>query len=79
MKTFVGLVDSNAQVPAYRKTMGLTKDQVHGHLKHITFYRRVVELSEEIRPLLKKKKGNEEIIKKLRDELKATIGRWRNV
>jgi hypothetical protein len=78
MKIFIGLVDSNAQVPAYHKTMGLTKPQILGHIQHVTFYRRVVELTEQIRPLLRNKKGNEDKIEELRNELKDTYGRWKN-
>jgi hypothetical protein len=76
MKYFIQLVDSNAQVPVFKKTIGLTKDQVHGHMQNIVFYRAVVKISEEIKTLLRNKKGNEGKITELRAELKSTMEKW---
>jgi hypothetical protein len=79
MKKFVELVDSNAQIAAYKKHLGLTKDQVHGHLRSIVFYRNVIRLSDEIRLLFKDKVGNIEKIKELRRELKDVFKGWKGV
>jgi hypothetical protein len=79
MRIFLELIDSNAQIAAFKKSLGLSKDQVLGHMKYVTFYREIVALTEQIKPLLKKKKGNEKTIGRLRNELKSVIKRWRNV
>lgn len=78
MKKFVELVDLNAQNKAYRKILGLYKDEIAGHMINIVFYREVSKLVIEIRMLLKNKKGNEEKIEQLRDKLGLTIQRWKN-
>ena len=79
MKIFLTLIDSNAQIAAFKKTIGLSKDQVLGHMQHVIFYRQVVKLTEEIKPLIRNKKGNEDRIEQLRNELKSIIEGWRNV
>jgi len=79
MKKFIELVDSNAQTAAYKKYLGLTKDQVHGHLRSIVFYRNVVRITEELRSLFKNRNDNKEKIKQLRTELRAAYQGWNNV
>lgn len=74
---FLGLVDSNAQVNAYRQSIGLYKDQINSHMVHITFYREVTKLVNEIKTLLKNKNGNEEKIDGLRTELKLKMENWK--
>ena len=79
MKIFVELVDSNGQIAAYRKRLGLYKDEIPAHMSVLGFYRRIVILVNEIRTLLKNKKGNEQKIQQLRAELELVIEGWRNV
>ena len=79
MKKFVELVDSNAQNAAYRKMLGLYKDEVNAHMANVLYYREVSTLVDEIKMLLKNKKGNEQKIEQLRTELKLVIEGWRNV
>ena len=78
MITFINLVDSNAQINAYKKKIGLNKKEVAGHMVHINFYRRVAKLSHQIKSLLENETRDEEEIEKLRGELKLEFERWKS-
>ena len=73
------LVDSNAQIAAYKKSLGLSKDDIMQHIGNITFYREVISLTIQIRTLLKNKKDNRQEIEGLRSQLKTTVEEWKHV
>ena len=79
MEIFLDLVDSNAQIAAYKKSLGLSKDDIMQHIGNITFYREVISLTIQIRTLLKNKKDNRQEIEGLRSQLKTTVEEWKHV
>lgn len=66
-------MDSGGQNKAYKKKIGIHSSDIVAHRNKINFYRNVVRLVDEIRLLIKNKKGNEEKLEELREELKAIL------
>ena len=78
MKIFVRLVDSNAQVAAYKKILGITKKDIAEHIPNMGVYRRLSAISYEIKMLFKAFKIDREQIKVKRKELNEVLKEWKN-
>ena len=48
MKQFVALVKSGAQLKAYSKLLGISRDQLPHHLAKLTEYEKMIAISEEV-------------------------------
>lgn len=48
MKQFVALVKSGAQLKAYSKLLGISRDQLPHHLAKLTQYEKMIAISEEV-------------------------------
>ena len=78
MKIFVTLVDSNAQTAAYKKALGITKDDIKQHLTNIGIYRKLSTIFYDIKLMFKEPEIDREKIKAKRLELDKILEEWKN-
>ena len=78
IEIFISLVDNNAQVKSYKRLLGLSKEAIAPHMQRLALYRDVAKISKEIRELFKDRAKNFNEIKKLREQMRQIVERWKN-
>lgn len=71
-KKFVEMVDSGAMLKGFMKTFGISKTQFNEHLANVGYYRKYIEVSNQISEI-RRGGGSAKDILKLRLELKQIM------